>query len=247
MIFNISYRKFYNKYNMVLETSECIPIQNDNITYTDCMEFSLLRFMQLLLYDAKQMSKEGFSHYPKDMGRLQEFVRKYNKIYKESGYYLGDAGKEEREEWACFLSRLDFMIYYRNDDCELFTCLENIYRFCNAFLGMKLVIDNEDQNLQLIAQKFSNRNKNIILLVKERRIGKKEMKMKEIMDLLLRPDCEYFKQMEKRHFVTNTKTVIYICINNVHKYEWTITETYFDGQCEYANRYITGHSVIVRI
>jgi len=72
---------YFIKINMVLETTECIPINNGSITYTDCMEFSLLRFLQLLLYDPRQIGKDGFSFYPNMEGLIKTHIKKYGKIY----------------------------------------------------------------------------------------------------------------------------------------------------------------------
>ncbi len=71
------------------------------------------------------------------------------------------------------------------------------------------------------------------------------MKMKEIIDLLSRSEDEY--EINKKYFVKDSKTVISISIDNMHFYEWILTEIVIDGYCEYSNRYITGHSVIIKI
>jgi len=229
---------YFIKINMVLETTECIPINNGSITYTDCMEFSLLRFLQLLLYDPRQIGKDGFSFYPNMEGLIKTHIKKYGKIYEIAEYYLSD-GKIEREEWANFLSNKEFMKYYRNDNCELFTCLTNIFNFFNIFLGLKF------KNIEEIGKKFSNKNKNISICIKETKTYKKEMKMKEIIDLLSRPEDEY--EINKKYFVKDSKTIISISIDNMHFYEWILTEIVIDGYCEYSNRYITGHSVIIKV
>ena len=225
---------------MVLETTECILINNGEISYTDCMEFSLLRFLQLLFYDPKQICKEGYSFYPNMEGMLKNYVKKYKKIYQKSEYYLRE-GKIEREEWACLLSNKEYMKYYRNDNCELFTCVSNIFNFFLVFLGLKF------NSFEEIGKKFSNKSKNISISIKQTKTYKKEMNMKEIMDLLSRPDEEYIENINKNFFVKDSKTIILISIDNNHSYEWILSEMSIDGYCEFSNRNITGHSVIVKI
>ena len=45
---------FYCDY---LDTTECIMINNNGVKYTDCMEFSLLRFAHLLMADPEKIFK----------------------------------------------------------------------------------------------------------------------------------------------------------------------------------------------
>jgi hypothetical protein len=42
-----------------LETTECISINNNGKIYTDCMEFSLLRFLQIMMCDSGKVEKNG--------------------------------------------------------------------------------------------------------------------------------------------------------------------------------------------
>ncbi len=48
-------------------------------------------------------------------------------IYPNADYYWYDKiAKQERVEWATYVSDKDFVDYYRNDSAELFTSVENI-------------------------------------------------------------------------------------------------------------------------
>ncbi len=233
----------------MLETTECTLINNNDISYTDCMEFSFLRFIQLLLYEPKKIEKNGFSNYPKELvcsNILKNHVKKYQRIFSGTSYYLNE-GVKEREEWATSLSRLDFMEYYRNDNCELYTNINNIFRLFNEMFFMKLDLKNEDKNFELIANKFSNKNKQIDIRIKERKISKKEMKMTEIIALLSRPEEEYQKYKSKKYIIQNISTIISIKINDIYSYEWRLSETLFDDSSHFTNKFITGHSVIVKI
>ncbi len=75
---------------MSLETTECISINNKNRIYTDCMEFSLLRFIQLLGYCPKEIGKNNYSNYNKKVnsGLVTEHINMYPKIYPNASYYF---------------------------------------------------------------------------------------------------------------------------------------------------------------
>ncbi len=45
----------------MLETTECIPIKNQGRNYTDCMEFSLLRFLHIIFCSEDEISQKGNS------------------------------------------------------------------------------------------------------------------------------------------------------------------------------------------
>ena len=74
----------------MLETSECIEITNNGRIYTDCMEFSLLRFLQLCTYDLDQIFTKKFSFYPDSIIHnelLSIFANKYPIIYQDTAFY----------------------------------------------------------------------------------------------------------------------------------------------------------------
>jgi hypothetical protein len=73
----------------MLETTECIPIRNNGRDYTDCMEFSLLRFLHMIFYSEYQIRKAGLSDYHLDLHPklklnqdLIEFVKTYPEIIR---------------------------------------------------------------------------------------------------------------------------------------------------------------------
>ncbi len=230
----------------MLETTECVLINNNGNTYTDCMEFSLLRFLQLLLYDSKEIHQQHSSPYPK-LNQYHSIMKKhismYPIIYKNASHYLENI--DEREKWAILLSNLD-LIYYRNDNCELYTNTKNIYLFLNLFLSMKLDSDEDDsKNLEIISKQFTNKKKKVCLSIKENTVQKKEMPMKEIIGLLSRPDNELLHHIHKKEYVTTISNTISILIDDQH-YEWKLTQVTIDHS-KYSNRFITGHSVIIKL
>ncbi len=235
----------------MLITTECIPISNKGRNYTDCMEFSLLRFLQLCTYDNEELTKEKYSEYPTDINSnelLSNFINKYPKIYQTGKYYLDTkVGTEQRADWAQLVSDRDFLDYYRNDNAELFTSVTNIIKFFNGFFQMNLSTDEflHQDSLNLIAEKFSNDKKNISINISV--IEPKIMydKMSGILRYISRPETEYkqFINSEENFEFVMSKTYLDIVIDGF-KYEWMLYEVYFTDPTLFKNKFITGHSVI---
>ena len=86
---------------------DIISINNNNISYTDCMEFSLLRFIQLLLYDPPNIEKNGFSSNPAGDLEFSSFLSQKNKmiISNITGYCYSNiirrGSKRYSCQWAC--------------------------------------------------------------------------------------------------------------------------------------------------
>ncbi len=238
---------------MVLETTECIEINNNGRIYTDCMEFSLLRFIQLLGYDDKQLSISEFSNYNDQVnnGLISQFIESHQKIYKEEDYYLDPdlKGVNERNEWASFVSDRDFLDYYRNDNAELFTSVINIIKFFNGFYNMDLDTDinNLADSLNKIAKKFTLDDKKIKMKIKSNITEFKIMSMKEIKKLLSRPDDELkLKSNDENHMISKNNTIISFSINSTN-YEWLLYGIYFTDSKLFSNKFVTGHSVIKKL
>lgn len=156
----------------MLQTTECLPINNFGKEYTDCMEFSLYRFFQILFFSPEEIRANGNSKYnfrlrlPKLHNSLQAFIRKYPIIYQLSSHYRSNI--QERQDWAIFLSNRKCFNYYRNDGAELMTNLSTIFSFLQYFLNVPLqsipidystlLIPSEDLpefSLTLIEQAYS--------------------------------------------------------------------------------------------
>ncbi len=233
---------------MVLETTECIEINNKGRKYTDCMEFSLLRFIQLIGFCPKQLDTKGYSQYntKTNDNLICEFIKSYPNIYKSADYYLHDEdGTDEREKWSEFVSDRDFLEYYRNDQAELFTSITNILKFFINFYKLELDLNEYSGSLNKIANYFSTQDKKIQIKIKNTSITNKKMTMKEINNLLSRPDDEIkqFNNILQTHMVVFTNNLIEFSIND-YNYEWSLYEVYFNDSNLFKNKYITGHSVI---
>ena len=140
----------------MLETCECVTINNKDRVYTDCMEFSLLRFMQILLYDDKSSRyNPTILDIPmKDI--LRDYINKYNKIHIKTDYYNTTNGIKERSDWATLVSDHNTIFdYYRNDQSELFTNVKNVLLFFNYFFEIPIDFEKpDDYNLDNIISSY---------------------------------------------------------------------------------------------
>ena len=234
----------------MLETSECISIKNKGRNYTDCMEFSLLRFIQMLLFDINELTKNEYSTYPSNIlnKELLEFIKKYPKIYQKVDKYNNTL---ERQDWSIFLSDKKEFDYYRNDKAELFTNVRNILLVLNKLFNISIdnLIDNKTEYNNVftkIGNMFSTDNKKINIKIIKSDILIETMSMHNIKLYLSRPDSEYEQlNPDSIYKVINKNTLIKIKINNI-TYKWKLYELYIDDN-SFDNNYITGHSVIQRL
>lgn len=255
----------------MLETTECIQINNNGRIYTDCMEFSLLRFLQLIIYDSNQIIEIGKSKYNLDLHNINEldtlsitnyvelksFIDTYPDIYQKAQYYLSDKiGLKQREEWSKFVSDREFIYYYRNDGAELFTSVSNIINFFNGFFSLNL--RNEETlyqfNLDTIASKFSSTNKKISIIMSEPHINIniRMMNLINILSYLSRPDSDYIIYLDKNiEYKVVFKTTYLDLVINTYNYKWKLYEVYLDDtnpiDFNLINKFITGHSVIYNV
>tara|TARA_B100000768_G_scaffold181849_1_gene206855 strand:- start:2218 stop:2937 length:720 start_codon:yes stop_codon:yes gene_type:complete len=234
----------------MLETGECILIRNQNRVYTDCMEFSLLRFLQLLTCDINQIKKDGKSHYimNNDLihNKLKKYINNFPYIHKCLKNYQNNV--KERSKWSETISDTDGIDYYRNDSSELFTSVENIFNFLKVFLNLEQFIDFS-KNLTLqekfdkISANFTTANKKINIIVSDITTRKEIINMKKILSQVSRPDNNYKKYLDNNFKVVSRETIIYIYVND-HVYEWTLWEKFIENS-NFRNNFITGHSVII--
>ena len=234
----------------MLETGECIVIHNQNRVYTDCMEFSLLRFLQLLTCDINQIRKDGKSQYNMDKdlihNKLKKFINKFPYIHKFLTNYQNNV--KERSKWSETISDTDGIDYYRNDSSELFTSVENIFNFLKVFLNLEQFIDFS-KNLTLqekfdkISANFTTANKKINIIVSDITTRKEIINMKKILSQVSRPDNNYKKYLDNNFEVVSRETIIYIYVND-HVYKWTLWEKFIE-RSNFRNNFITGHSVII--
>jgi hypothetical protein len=236
----------------MLETTECIPIRNNGRDYTDCMEFSLLRFLHMIFYSEDQIRKAGLSDYHLDLHPklklnqdLIEFVKTYPEIYQSSDYYINSHGVKEREAWAKFISDRSYFEYYRTDGAELFTHVKNILILCKELLGINLDLtkDHKD-NLKIVSSKLSTKNKIINIFINEEEKKVSSMPLSNIKKYLSKIQQDIYDLDNKNYNVSINNTLVSLQIGS-NIYNWHLYEIYFQDNLPISNKFITGHSVII--
>lgn len=237
----------------MLETTECIPIQTNNREFTDCMEFSLLRFLHFIFYSTTEIENHGSSKYiifPDNPiiqihPDLSIWIEEHPLIYKSSSYYHQKEGIKERNDWAHFISDRPYFNYYRTDSAELFTNLYNIIIFCKELLGMNIDLkDDESNNIQIIAKYIKDYSKKEIeLYIDEEENTTTNMPIQTIKSLISKPQTDIQHLDKPSYSVISKHTVLYFSIDS-HTYHWNLYEVYFTNKNIVSNHFITGHSVI---
>ncbi len=244
-----------------LETTECIEIDNYGKHYTDCMEFSLLRFIHMIFSSEKEINEEGLSNYYIDLNHdlikvqadLKSYIERFPKIYKDGKYYLEGEGAKEREEWAKFVSNRTYFQYYRPDGAELFTNLYNIIVLCKELLGMKLDLkDSEPDNIRIISRIISEyKGCKFKINIEDEVITTTYLPPKKILLFVSKTQPDFETLDKPKYSVITKQSVLHIMIENTiqketyYEYDWNLYEVYFKDEGIVSNKFITGHSVII--
>ncbi len=238
----------------MLETTECIPIKTNDREFTDCMEFSLLRFLHFIFYSTTEIENHGFSKYAilpdnpliQIHPDLSVWIEEHPLIYQSASYYHQKEGIQERNDWAHFISDRPYFDYYRTDSSELFTNLHNIIIFCKELLGMNLKPqDDANENIQLIAKYIQDyTQKNIQLYIDYEENRTTNMSIEKIKSLISKPQPDIQLLNQPTYTVISKRTILFFSINS-HIYDWNLYEVYFTNQNIVSNHFITGHSVII--
>jgi hypothetical protein len=260
----------------MLKTTECISIEHSGMNYTDCMEFSLLRFLQLLLFDPEEIEDHEYScyHVPSDAIRIHpallSYVTENPYIYPDALYYTtSPSGTQERCDWAKLVSFRKEFQYYRNDSAELFTNIANIFTFLELFCGLTPQQFGVSSRKELYAPKkdlarynrifdhigkvFSTTKKQIRMELQSQRPVTQYMTVRQCKAFISRPENKEYDQYDHSRYpyrVNLINSVIRLSINDLYHYDWHLYELYFDADQERSlnlrNRLLTGHSVIHR-
>ncbi len=238
----------------MLETSECIPIKNNGRDYTDCMEFSLFRFMQLIFFSEEEILTNKFSNYNiyyenkliNIHNDIRVWISRFPKIYKEASFYLDGDGANEREEWAKFVSDKPYFEYYRIDGAELFTNIRNIIIFCKELLGMNLNLDDPEpdnlRNIQSILNEYTNKKIKFYINYKEK--DNLDLTVPRIKAFISKPQPDIDTLTKQSYGVISKRTILNLTIDS-KVYNWNLYEVYFKNENLLSNKFITGHSVIM--
>ena len=254
--------------NRILETTECIPIHNQQKRYFDCMEFSLLRFLHILCsHEQEENGNEFFYQVPSELEddldiELSIYMDKYPIIFLSADYYAENIeGRNERVKWANFVSNRSCFEYFRNDYAELFPNLYNIFQFYQNFFQLPLLSlatrnlnDPEtkaliQENFQVLSTAFSTPQKKFQFEILSYSSDINRSSFPEILHTLSREDEEY----SQSELINSTypipfiesETIIGIFINEKLCYKWYLTEVYFDQEkYSFKNPLLDGHSII---
>jgi hypothetical protein len=233
-----------------LDTTECIPITNKNKTYTDCMEFSLLRFLHFIFSDPEEINKNNKTKW--NIGEMKisddfvNYINNHQYIYPRGSYYTKDTeGQLEREKWTKFTSERKNIEYYRDDNAELFTCLKNIFSFMENIFNIKLN-KNDSENINTLNNFFQKNMKKIEISLWDDSEKKELLGKNEILMMLSKEKTEYENKLDQKekYEVIFKKTMIDIKVNEFY-YEWHLDEVFLSSKySEITNKYVSGHSVI---
>ncbi len=245
-----------------LETTECIEINNHGKVYTDCMEFSLLRFIQMIFSSEKEINEECLSKYHIDLNHdlievhpdLKSYIERFPKIYKDGKYYLEGEGAKEREEWAKFVSDRPYFQYYRPDGAELFTNIYNIIILCKELLGMKFDLqeDDETESIRMISKIISEyRGSKFKINIEDEVITTTYLPPEKILLFVSKTQPDFETLNKPKYCVITKRSVLHIMIEDTihiesnYEYDWNLYEVYFKDDGIVSNKFITGHSVII--
>jgi hypothetical protein len=228
-----------NKKNIIEPVSfNFIKFSDDNkiISYTDCFEISLLRFLQCAFVsnetidlndktETNSLNKlvvnldrmKSFTLGTPECTHLIDFFTKNQKIELDEEYYQNDEsdGYKLRTDWCIFLNKRPFFKYKKDDKYELCASLHNLFTFFNVFLP-KLNLEQPTDKMKLIrlATKLSTDDLDISISLKSK------------------ITCE-----NTEYYYTNDMN---ICINNIN-YNWHLYQ-YFENDNGIFGDRITGHS-----
>lgn len=104
-----------------------------SLEYTDCVETSFLRVLQVLLSDLQDPSTINLTRLRSmthDAG-LIGFFTAHPRIHRNTFYYDTNEGQELRTEWAIFLSNRGFI--YNKGEFEVRSTLKNVFSLFHYF------------------------------------------------------------------------------------------------------------------
>jgi len=159
----------------MLETiRECLITLDNQISYTDCMEISLLRFIQLLFINTDL--EENQETYTFNFSKLNQsnihpellfFLERNNIIYKTK-IDFENKGYDLRRNWCLFLNNRQIFEYIKENKYEVRSSFRNLVSFCNYFLKLDLENNTEYEPnylFQILLNKFELNNFTINAIV----------------------------------------------------------------------------------
>lgn len=220
------------KYNSV-----DIIYDKDIISYTDCFEISLLRFLHLIFGENNKINLELLqqdmdnSSYCTD---LVNFFTLRNYFSNDEYYYFTEIGLNERADWCKFLNDSKIFTYKKEDKYEVCATVENLFTFFRIYFP-KNNFDCED-TLDIT---INNIESTKLFEYYEHKLNRLFKNLSYYFDLSC--TLEYtFKKSKPDHSIY-TKIIIQIHINSNNLLDWEIYQFHnlIDGKIL---ERITGHS-----
>ncbi len=123
------------------------------ISYTDCFEVSLLRFLHILFVKDSLIDLELMKQFMDDSLFCEQIINyftKYKKVHYDALYYESNDGFVERTEWCILLNKNKFFMYKLYGLYELCATIDNLMLFFNIYFP-KINIDyKENKSINFI-------------------------------------------------------------------------------------------------
>ena len=212
--FAINYQKYprpvpYGPIKIIKNTEEEYKV----ISYTDCMEISLLRFLHMIFGNKGKMELKQHSHL-QCHNELVSYL--FDKVFSyDVNYYETKIGFQERANWCNFLNERDIFKYKKNNLYEVCASLENLFSFFSYFFNISFENKSYQDNLNNLANLLSTEDKK------------------------LRFELYNFGNKSTNSFYMNS--YIKIFVNDDNLYDWEIYQ-YFYVENNCITERETGHS-----
>ena len=126
------------KYIEPVEYNRITFIDDDNkeISYTDCFEVSLLRFLHILFVKESSINLKLMIDFMDDSLFCEQIINyfsKYNIVHYDAQYYDTTDGFIERTDWCILLNNTKFFMYKLYKKYEVCATVENLILFFNVY------------------------------------------------------------------------------------------------------------------
>jgi len=112
---------------------------NEEYSYHDCVENSLLRLLQMMFSMNDQIDIDLMRQYIKIENIINFFEN--NNIIAPSIYYDLEVGLQLRNSWAQLLGKINNIVYNRNNKYEMRACISNIINILSFLFDIKQIED----------------------------------------------------------------------------------------------------------
>jgi hypothetical protein len=213
----------------------------DIVSYTDCFEISLLRFLHLIFgknnkINLKLLQKHmNKSKYCKN---LLNFFSIYNNFSEETSYYFTDKGFEERAMWCKFLNDSKIFKYKKEDNYEVCATFENLFTFFKIYFP-----NNNFETDNIIKITVGNIKSHELFKYYENKLNKLFQNLSYNFDLSCKLNFSFQKYKRTRidYKPIYTQIIMQIYIDSNYVLDWEIYQFHNIINGKIKER-ITGHS-----